>query len=88
LFAEFDNLRGTLSGASGLPRSDVAWLGKFPRRLEVASSVPYKPLTLGDALSRKTFAQRYNISPRKNRKLKLVRREFAVEEATFEVWRK
>jgi hypothetical protein len=31
LFAGSDIFRGTLSEASGLPGSDVAWLGKFPR---------------------------------------------------------
>jgi hypothetical protein len=63
LLAGRDNFRSTLSEASGLPGADVAWLGKFPRISEAPSFVHHKPLILGNAPSRKTFAHRCNQLP-------------------------
>jgi hypothetical protein len=48
LFARLNNFRSTLAEPSGLPIFDVAWLGKFLRLLEATSSIPHKPLTLGE----------------------------------------
>jgi len=53
--------------------------GEISPTLEVPSSVPHKPLNLGDSLSWKTLAHRRNITAQKNRKLNLVYREFSVE---------